>query len=266
MKSSKLILFFLAMSLFVLSIAHEYWIAPSKYIVRSLEPFSFNCYVGEDFKPEVWARREDRTLKVTRFHQSEQLNITPAFIATDSVNIPMSLKESGNYLFAIATKPSYIEMEAKAFNEYLMEDGMVDILNYRVANKSDGKKSREYYQRCAKSLVQVAGKNDDSYRLNTGMVLEIIPQSNPYESNNQLEVYFEFKGKPLINYQVRTWCKKDGKLKSKSFYKTNEKGYAILPVTDSGEWMISLVKMELSSLNDKADYESYWGSYTFYKK
>jgi uncharacterized GH25 family protein len=38
------------------------------------------------------------------------------------------------------------------------------------------------------------------------MLLEIIPQSNPYANNAQeLNVYFEFKGKPLANYQVRTW-------------------------------------------------------------
>lgn len=30
-----------------------------------------------------------------------------------------------------------------------------------------------------------------------------------------------------------------------------------------GEWMISVVKMELFTANDKADYDSYWGSYTF---
>jgi hypothetical protein len=32
------------------AVAREYWIAPVKYIVRSKEIFSVNCYVGEDFK------------------------------------------------------------------------------------------------------------------------------------------------------------------------------------------------------------------------
>lgn len=265
MKRRKFSLFILGLLICVFSVAHEYWIAPSKYIVRQSEPFSFNCYAGEDFKPEIWAKRKERTLSVTRFHLSNKTDITPSFIATDTVQIPMSLKEPGNYLFALRSKPSYIELEAKAFNEYLKEDGMLNILDYRVANKLDGKRSREYYQRCAKSLVQVAGKNDETYKLNTGMALEIIPQTNPYESKGQLEVYFEFKGKPLANYQVRTWCKKDGKLQSKAFYKTNDKGFAILPISEAGEWMISLVKMELFTANDKADYESFWGSYTFYK-
>ena len=46
-----------------LSIAHEFWIAPSKFIIRSNEVFGFNCYVGEDFTPAIWAKRSQRTLK-----------------------------------------------------------------------------------------------------------------------------------------------------------------------------------------------------------
>ena len=266
MKLKQTSLIFLALCICVFSVAHEYWIAPSKYIVGKSETFSFNCYAGEDFKPDVWAKRKERTLRVTRFHLSKIEDITPVFIAKDSVQIPMSLNEKGNYLIALASKPSYIELEAKAFNEYLKEDGMYNMLDYRVSNQLYGKRSREFYQRCAKSLIQVAGKNDETFKRNTGMALEIIPQTNPYESEGQLEVYFEFKGKALANYQVRTWCKKDGKLIVKAIHKTNEKGYAILPITESGEWMISLVKMELYTLSDKADYESYWGSYTFFRK
>jgi uncharacterized GH25 family protein len=266
MKLKYLSFLVLAIGVSVLTLAHEYWIAPSKYFLQSSESFSFNCYVGEDFNPEVWAKRKDRTLQVTRFHLTSKKDITPIFIAKDSLQIPMSIKEPGNYLFALASKPSYIEMKATAFNEYLKEDGMNNILENRIANKLDTKGSREFYQRCAKSLIQVAGVNDETYKLNTGMVLEIIPQTNPYTSQGELEVYFEFKGKPLVNYQVRTWCKSNGKLIVKSFHRTNEKGKAILPIKESGEWMISLVKMELYKVSDKADYESFWGSYTFYKK
>ncbi|MEI6264216.1 MAG: DUF4198 domain-containing protein [Sphingobacteriia bacterium] len=246
--------------------AHEFWIAPSKYIVKSNERFSFNCYVGEDFTPAIWAKRSQRTLKVMQHHLNNSLDITPIFINNDSLNILMGLKGSGNFLIALSSKPSYIEMEGKAFNDYLKEDGMMNVLEYRNDNKIDQQRSREYYQRCAKTLLQVAGKNDDSYKKNTGMPLEIIPQSNPYTINNDsLSVFFEFKGKPLSNYQVRTWCKKNGQLIVKSFHTTNEKGVAVLSFKESGEWMISLVKMEILNNNEKADYESYWGSYTFYK-
>jgi uncharacterized GH25 family protein len=258
-----LITTFISITLF--SVAHEYWIAPVKYKVKSKEAFSVNCYVGEDFKEEVWAKRKERTSQVNIFHKKTKNDITPKFIDQDSVKIPMFLNKSGNHLIAISTKPSYIEMEGAAFNDYLKEDGMTNILSYRAQNNLKDKRSREYYQRCAKTLLQVDDKNDDSYKINTGMQLEIIPQSNPFANDAQeLNVYFEFKGKPLANYQVRTWCKKNGKLIVKAFHQTDATGFAKLPIKEKGEWMISVVKMELYTATDKADYESYWGSYTFY--
>lgn len=268
MKSSiKFLLLTSFTSISLFAFAHEYWIAPLKYKVITKESFTVNCSVGEDFKGEVWAKRKDRTLQVKTFHNKEVKDITPKFIAQDSVNIPMVLNESGNHLIAIKTKPSYIEMDGNAFNEYLKEDGMSNILDYRANNNLSTKRSREYYQRCAKTLIQVDGKNDESYKINSGMMLEIIPQENPYSlQKEELNVYFEFNGKPLTNYQVRTWCKKDGKLIVKSFHTTDVNGFAKLPITEKGEWMISVVKMELFTKTDKADYESYWGSYTFNNK
>jgi uncharacterized GH25 family protein len=265
MKASIKYLFLSAfISITLLSVAHEYWIAPVKYKVKSKEAFSVNCYVGEDFKEEVWAKRKERTLQVKVYHENKINDITPKFVAQDSIKIPMSLNEAGNHLIAISTKPSYIEMEGAAFNDYLKEDGMANILSYREKNNLKEKRSREYYQRCAKTLLQVDGKNDATYKMHTGMQLEIIPQSNPYANDAQeLNVYFEFKGKPLANYQVRTWCKKNGKLIVKAFHLTDATGFVKLPIKEKGEWMISVVKMELYTATDKAEYESYWGSYTF---
>ena len=267
MKNRILIFVIVLMTYSSFLIAHEFWIAPSKYFVKSNEKFGFNCYVGEDFTPSIWAKRRQRTLMVSKHQLNNAVDITPLFISNDTLNIAISLKGSGNHLIALTSKPSYIEMEGNKFNEYLKEDGMMNVLEYRKSNKISERTSKEFYQRCAKTLIQVDGKNDDTYKKNTGMNIEIIPQLNPYEiKNDTLSVYFEFKGKPLSNYQVRTWCKQNGKLMVKAFHTTNEKGVAILPIKESGEWMISLVKMEILEKNEKADYNSYWGSYTFYKK
>jgi uncharacterized GH25 family protein len=113
----------------------------------------------------------------------------------------------------------------------------------------------------------VDGVQDSSYKINTGMPLEIIPLQNPYavKIKDSLDVFVSFMGKPLANYQLRSWCKKNGKLIVKAFHKTNAKGIGKIPISTAGEWMISLVKMELHTTSKKADYDSYWGSYTFLK-
>ena len=259
---------FVMLTLFVLisisTIAHEFWVAPTKYSCSVNEPNLINCYVGEDFTPTIWANRKLRTKRVRHFSYDKMTNITDLFVQEDSLPIEMFFKTAGNHLIAVESKPSYIEMKGSAFNDYLKEDGMLNILEYRKRNNLLKQRSKEFYQRCAKTLLQIGGKNDSTFKLNTGMALEIIPLNNPYDlSNDTLSVYFEFKGKPLKKYQVRTWCKKSGKLVVKSFYTTNDSGIAKLPVNAKGEWMISLVKMEILNQPSKANYESYWGSYTF---
>ena len=239
---------FIGIGLFLVigSLAHEFWIAPSSYILKSNTPFTINCYAGEDFKQAVWANRKVRTLGVNHFYKSNKVDITNTFIEQDSLPIPMILPSSGNHLIAFRSKPSYIEMEGTAFNGYLKEDGIADVLKYRLQNNLSNGRSREFYQRCAKTLLQADGISDSTYAVNAGMPIEIIPLENPYQlKTDKVSVYFEYKGKPLSNYQVRTWCINNGKLIVKSFFKTNEKGVAILPVKESGEWMFSVVKMEV---------------------
>jgi hypothetical protein len=53
--------------------------------------------------------------------------------------------------------------------------------------------------------------------------------------------------------------KKNRKLIAKAFHQTDANGFVKLPIKEKGEWMISVVKMELYTATDKADYESYWG-------
>lgn len=267
MHLSKKLLVLLTLMVSSMVIAHEFWMAPSSYLLKQNETFGFNCYAGEDFKEAVWAKRKDRTLQVFQYHLSNKKDITPVFKEKDSLAIRMKISEKGNHLIALRSIPSYIELDPTLFKTYLLEDGMMNIVEYRKKNGLEKKRSREFYQRCAKSLLMVDGLLDSSYKINTGMPLEIIPQQNPYavKVNDSLEVFVSFMGKALKNYQVRSWCKKEGKLLVKAFYKTNTKGYAKIPLSSKGEWMISLVKMELHLNSNKADYDSYWGSYTFLK-
>lgn len=260
-------IFTLVLPLFVFSmlVAHEYWIAPLAYKVKSGESFLLNCYVGEDFKPEVWQRRIERTGKVRLLHNKADLDITRLFTAADSVDIVLPVPETGNHLLALQSNPSYIELKADEFNQYLEEDGIEDVLLYRKNNGLSRQPSRELYERCAKCLLQVGENTDDSYRQLTGMPLEIIPLEHPVLAREGLPVLILFKGQPLQHYRIRSWCKVNGQLLEKENHRTNEKGICRIPVDRKGEWMISLVKMEVLKNNPRADYHSYWGSYTFYR-
>ncbi len=259
------ILFLFFILLFTVVSAHEFWLAPNKYFFKLDEEVIINPSVGEDFKADDWANRAKRTLWLKCFSLKNGKEFVEQLAVSDTLQPSFKPTKNGNYLIALQSKLSFIELPGYKFEEYLKEDGIENIAQYRLVHGDTAKRSREFYQRCAKTLIQVGDMQTDAYSVKTNMPLEITPLANPYKlkKNDSIAFRFEFKGKPLVNQTVRSWCKSMDSLKVKAFYKTNENGLAIIPISESGEWMISLVKMELYSEVMKADYESFWGSYTF---
>jgi uncharacterized GH25 family protein len=160
---------------------------------------------------------------------------------------------------------SFIELEADKFNEYLKEDGIDNILALREKTGEMGKPSREFYQRCAKSILQVGNKKDDTYAINCGMPLEIMPLQNPYDLKigDKLSVKILFEGKPLADAVVRSWHKVDETKTNQGRFRTNAQGITAIELNAKGIWMISLVKMIETTDKSQSDYQSYWGSLTF---
>ena len=267
MKQKKILLL---LSVFIVTFAysHEFWLAPNRYFFKKNDTVNIIPSVGEDFKAGVWANREKRTLWVKCFSLQNGKEMSEPLKVSDSLPLTFKPQNIGNYLIALQSKPSFIALPGYKFEEYLKEDGIENMAQYRLNHNDTAKSSREFYQRCAKTLIQVGGVQDNSYKVKTNMPLEITPLTNPYNLKKQdsLAVRFEFKGKPLANQTVRSWCKAMDSLKVKAFHKTNAQGIAIIPIKENGEWMISLVKMELYDDTSKADYESFWGSYTFFKQ
>lgn len=245
--------------------AHEFWLAPNKYFFKTGEKVIINPSVGEDFKADNWANRAKRTLWLKTFSLKNRKELVERLSVSDSLQSNFTTKANGNYLVALQSKPSYIELAGYKFEEYLKEDGIENIAQYRLVHGDTAKRSREFYQRCAKTLIQVGDMQTDAYAIETNMPLEITPLTNPYKlkKNDSIAFRFKFKGKPLVNQTVRSWCKSMDSLKVKAFYKTDTKGVALIPISERGEWMISMVRMELYSDTTKGDYESFWGSYTF---
>lgn len=265
MKRTVLILF--AIGLVSVGLSHEFWIAPSQYRCQPSQQILLSFLVGEDFHGEVWEARVKRTQSVQVFGAKTQLSLTEIALKSDSIPIPVVLENPGTYLVAMRSNNSFIELEAEKFNDYLKEDGIENIAQLRADKKELDKPAREFYQRCAKTLLQVGGTMDGSYKKNLGQPLEIIPLKNPYalKANEGLPVQILFKGKPLPNAVVRTWHKTPNTETAKGSIRTNAKGIITTPALAAGEWMISLVRMVPHPDPKEADYQSYWASLTFEK-
>ncbi len=261
MKNITLLLLFI----WVLFTSHEFWLAPNSYRIRPGSMVSLHLLVGEDFQGDLWGARTRRTQSLLFIGQGHQEDLTAQALASDSLPIQFKCKKSGTYLLAMRSNNSFLELEGEKFNAYLEEDGIENILALREQRGELDQPARELYQRCAKSLLQVGKKKDETYNKITGMPLDIIPLQNPYrlQPGDTLPVKILFEGTPLPHAVVRTWHKTNKSETRNQNYRTNAAGIAEIPLDARGYWMISLVRMIENSSKEASDYQSYWGSLTF---
>ncbi len=266
-KRRKIFFTFSLLLVFQLGLAHEFWLMPARFRVNVGEKVNVKLMVGEHFKGEDWGKKRERTLQVTHWAGKAKTDLTAQATQSDANDLMVEFKSPGTHVVAMQSKNSFIELEGDKFDAYLKEDGIANILAQRTEQGQLGKKARELYQRCAKLLVQVGNKNDNTFQQVVGLPLELVPLANPYQLKvgDRLAVKVLFNGKPLTNHSVRTWHKTDQPetQTTEGVLQTDAQGVATFPLLAKGHWMVSLVRMIPNPDPATADYQSYWASLTF---
>ena len=244
--------------------AHEFWLDPTKFIYKRTEKVNIRFLVGENFDGEIWNGNNERIKSLKLYYGGVSDDLTPVVTGEEGDSIEYFMIDEGTNLIAFNSNNSFINLEPGAFNEYLEEDGLSEALEYRKKNNEMGCNGREFYQRCAKTLLQVGEVKDQTFGITTSMPIDIIPFSNPYQLKNKewLRIKIYYKGSPLPNTLIKTWHRVKNKTEKKDM-RTDSKGEIVFPVNTTGKWMISTVKMERLLDNPICDWQSYWGSLTW---
>ena len=244
--------------------AHEFWLNPNKFIYKRTEKINIKFLVGENFNGENWKGNNERINSLKIYYDGVSDDLTPVVTEAEGDSIEYFMIDEGTTLIAFNSNNSFINLAPGAFNEYLEEDGLLNALAYRKQNNEMGCNGLEFYQRCAKTLFQVGDIKDRNFEIGTDLPIDIIPMTNPYllKNKQQLRAIVLFKRYPVANTLVKVWHRFKNETK-KLELKTDANGMIVFPVTLSGKWMISTVKMERLFDNPVADWQSYWGSLTW---
>jgi uncharacterized GH25 family protein len=249
--------------LLVLLSSHEFWMQPQKFQFNKVEVAKIDFMVGENFEGERWSLKRHR---IERLEQHTLKGVIKIATPTDTTKRPaldVTLATEGTHLLVMQSNNAYLALNAEEFNAYLKEDGIEDILELRTKTNTLTKDSREHYQRNTKLLLQCGALADDTYKINAGLPVEIIPVSNPYSAKVGDELQFKvlFENKPLGFSLVKVWHKAEGKTFLQNIY-TDKDGFVTTRISGKGSWMLSCVKM-VASKKPEADWQSYWGSLVF---
>ena len=241
--------------------AHDVWLEPS------------------DYRPDV-NRQVEIVLKVGTFFHGDPLPNIPEWysdfiyrdrLATKPVLGNMGrdpagyfwVKQAGPVSVAYISRRELVELPAPKFHQYLEEEGLEKIITMRERAGQASAVGREYYSRCAKTLIQVGeGSDADVLPPPYRCPLELVLLESPYalSSGDRLPARLLYRGEPLPGAQVVAFTRKTPD--QRFVARTDAQGRLDIDLDRPGEWLIKAVEM-VPIDEAEADWESFWASLTF---
>ncbi len=153
---------------------HEMWLMPSKFKLQPNDSVRIAMRVGMNFMGELWNYEPDKLITMRRIAQGKMLVMDRAIPVGKTEGIRLGAGDEGTSMVIFASKPKFIALKAKEFNEYLEEEGIDDIAELREKRKELNKPARELYSRCAKTILQTGILTEDISQTAMGMEYELV--------------------------------------------------------------------------------------------
>ena len=191
--------------------------------------------------------------------------------SVDTAVLTIETGGPGTYLIGVSTAARVITLSAEDFNEYLVHDGITDLIEERAAAGKTNEEATERYSKHVKALVQVGEARSGEWAHELGYPVEFMPLTNPYElrRGDELRVRFLRAGRPVANQLVYANHEDHhghdaaGEHVEAVTTRTNADGVATIPLSGTGRWYVRTIHMvEMTSETD-VDYESNWATLTF---
>jgi uncharacterized GH25 family protein len=244
---------------------HELWIQPDKFIYKRTETINLRFFTGEKFTGHTWnASKDDVDVFRLFFDDVSDKNLDNNLSKRDGDSLQIVMLDEGTVVLSLQTKNSFRDVKAEDFNEYLQQNGLTDILDYRKKNGDTIKAGLENYQHNAKTILQVGHRTNNIYKQKTGLPIDMIPSEHPYtvskDGNFKVKVFFW--NQILKNAKVTVSHRVGSKI-SQLELTTDNDGEVKFFLSPQGEWMVSCVKMVRLENDLKAEWQSYQGTLTW---
>lgn len=247
--------------------AHDQWLEVDPFHAPSATRTKLYLMIGEHFADAqpVQPRHRDKYTRFDLHSVRARVDLLPRLAEDQSPITIVNNREapSGSYLVVLDSMPREIELEPSKFQQYLLEERLIDILATRADARTEDVRGRERYSRCLKAIFQVGPTFDTSVTKALGQVLEIVPATNPYalKIGDDLAVRVLFKDKPLAHRAVMVANRYRSRITTK-ILRTESDGTITFRLERGGDWMVRLVHMQAATERG-VDWRSWWSSMTF---
>lgn len=247
--------------------AHEFWMLPQSFRLPAGGTAILSLAVGEDFQGEPIEFSRPLVAGLRRLDLRSDTDLRDLALTSPSTpSIRVDLPRAGTHIIALDTQPSFVELAAEKFNDYLREDGLVSVQRAREANGTTASPGRERFRRNIKTIVNAGARSDGTFQRRTGQKLELVPLQDPAKLRlyQPLTLQVWFDNRPLTGALVRLWHGHEpGATLVTLTAVSDARGQVTLPVARLGTWMASVVHMVPAEAGCDCEWDSYWGNLTF---
>lgn len=243
--------------------AHDFWIEPTDFVPATGDRVPLVLRVGEDLSGDRLPYISDwfSDYRVVGPGGSRPVD---GRMGDDPAG-SFEAEQSGIHVIGYRSTRDFVELEPEKFRSYLEDEGLEGIIALRIERGESGRPAREYYSRCAKSLVAAGdGEPADSFSTGLGYTLEILPEANPYglSPGDILSLRVIYRNEPIEGILVQGFTASAPA--DKVTGRTDANGRVALPLERAGLWLLKAVHMiETPADVEGAEWESFWASLTF---
>ena len=199
--------------------AHDLYLMPTSFTVELNTTIQVEFHHGDSFPESEAAPRPDQLKSVNLLSSAAVVPVAQIHelgkVTLGTVRVP----GAGDLILSTEMAPNLIKLEPKDFNDYLKEEGLDDIFQWRISHNEENKPGREKYTKFAKSIL-LAGKPDDYYKHPVGFALGNCSRSQPLyiESGRTLA------HKNLPSWQTGSWSSSSTRLSYTTGFSNRSRG------------------------------------------
>jgi uncharacterized GH25 family protein len=266
--------------------AHDLWIEPSSFTPVPGVRLAVRLFIGQLFEGDPFPRDPKLMLRFAVISGSGGSG--GAGGETPIAGVPdtdpagfLVAGRPGLYELVYASGHAAVQLDAAKFERYLADEGLDTVSAARARAGRSGTPAKEIFSRCAKSLIVVggdAGAGSQRALAPLGLVLELVPERNPYTlaAGQELPLRLLYGGRALPGAKVTALLKprpdrqtgpaspdRQPRQPRQVSARTDAQGRVSLPLAEPGVWLVKAVHMIAAPPGSGADWESFWASLTF---
>lgn len=238
--------------------AHEFWLVPHDGNAASGEQVVFELRIGPTWPGVQTARLPEL---FSSFVMRDSAGAQPIEGRDGALSVGhLRVRAPGATVVALRTNPARLELSGTEFEQYLKEEGLNEVLEFRRVNGLQNLRGRERFSRCAKTLVFVDGRSQGYDRV-MNLPLELVPASDPLQPKprNGFAMRLLLNGQPLGGALIKAQLKANPAIELSQT--SDSRGMVSFALPSGGLWLFNAVHME-SAMDNAADWESTWASMT----